>query len=76
MNQNLKISNEQFTAFQDAKQLRSRRFSALCMKMFFMPLYLLRAGGGVDLYPFCKCIPGTVFATMELIQARRKRSDS
>lgn len=64
---NLNITEEQFNAFQNSKQQGIERVLGPLYEKVFHAIVPFFMGGGVDLYPFCQCMPGTVFATMELI---------
>lgn len=53
--------------FADAKQAALERSLGPMHKTVLHAIIPFYLGGGLDLYPFMKCIPGTVFATQELI---------
>lgn len=54
-------------AFSTAKQASLERVLGAMDEMVFHALIPFFIGGGLDLYTFSACIPGTVFATQELI---------
>jgi hypothetical protein len=64
---NSDVTKEQFEKFQNSKQEGMERVFGPLHEIVFHAIIPFLAGGGVDMYPFCQCIPGTVFATMELV---------
>lgn len=63
---------EDADAFAQAKQDALDRTLGTMDDMVMHAIIPFAIGGGLDLYPFSKCIPGTVIATQELIGPGKK----
>jgi hypothetical protein len=61
------FTEEQEEAYYELKKQGLEKLLGPMHEMVYHALIPFQIGGGLDLYPFTQCVPGTVFASMELI---------